>query len=304
MKTIEDIIVEKEYRELTPEELKAVAELAENEQEFIEMKLLFTQLTADVLPEIQVEASEATKNSLDQIFMAKHPVIANEWKKEEAVAEETKTVALYNRTWVRAAAILILFGGVSYYFVVNNTEELMAPEAKLQAKNVVAPAEHNAKEDLGSSAVPTKTEEPVKQDKRIEDKAFVVPTLAMADVDTYANAESSKFLKKSEPIATPNFAGATSLTFGSGNTAYLGSTEYTFSASSPTVTANANYATPTTAAGYMGVITYTESTKDRAVNYGRLADLNPEMDMSKPATASGSGSVSTSEMLDWIQAAY
>ena len=120
MKTIEEIIVEKEFNELSQEELTLVAELAENEQEYKAMRSLFAQLESDVIPDSRITASPATKQSLDSIFMAKHPVIAQDWKREEEQNNDEKVVALYNRTWFRAAAVLLLFSGASYYYYENS----------------------------------------------------------------------------------------------------------------------------------------------------------------------------------------
>lgn len=133
MKTIEEIIVDKEYNELTQEELNLVAELAENEQEYKAMRSLFSQMETEVIPDSAFTASDATKKSLDSIFMAKYPVIAQDWKKEE-VEEETKVVPFYNNNWFRAAAVLLLFSGVSYFYFQNDDlAELRSTEKRSMA---------------------------------------------------------------------------------------------------------------------------------------------------------------------------
>jgi len=138
MRSIEDIILEKKYDELSTEELLLVNELAENEEEFNQMKQLFDNMSIEFDSVGTVEASIETKSSLDSIFAAKHPVIANDWKKEEVV-EEVKVIAFYNRSWVRVAAILLLFLGVSIPFL-KNSDEIISDSAIQQAK-LETPAE-------------------------------------------------------------------------------------------------------------------------------------------------------------------
>jgi len=149
MKTIEEIIVEKEFNELTQEELTMIEELAENEQEYLAMRSLFTQMNTDVIPESQIVASAATKQSLDSIFMAKHPGIVQDWKREEPVQDD-KIVPLYNKTWFRAAAVLLLFSGTSYYYLQNS--DAFSNDEQIKGKRQVAMSSPiKAKDEVNSS---------------------------------------------------------------------------------------------------------------------------------------------------------
>lgn len=290
MRTIEDIILEKNYSDLSVEELNIVSELANNEDEFNQMKQLFENMTLEFnSPEMFAPSSE-TKASLDQIFSAKHPVIANEWKKEEATVEdEVKVVAFYNLNWVRVAAIFLLFIGISVLFIENSDE--------ISGKNTIQQAGNKGPETRAKStldATSKNTEAATVLYPETKEQTNNIPELAFAEappVNTEMNDKTTDGLSKALVVngGTPVYSFATS-----GE-----STNFGLSATSPQPMTFTN-------SGF----TTTVYEKDKKSNWGRLADLDPELNMSKPTTTSGGYDSSVSkeglaaEMLDWIQAAY
>ncbi len=291
MRTIEDIILEKNYSDLSVEELNIVSELADNEDEFNQMKQLFENMTLEFnSPEMFTPSSE-TKASLDQIFSAKHPVIANDWKKEEATIEDdVKVVAFYNRNWVRVAAIFLLFIGISVLFI-KNSDEISGKNTIQQAEN--KNPETRAKRTLDATS--KKTEAATVLYPETKEQTNKTPELAFAE-DLPGNTEM-----KDKTAAAPS----KTLVVNGGTPAYTfsasgESTSFALSATSPQPMTFTN----------SGLTTTTIYEKDKKSNWGRLADLDPELNMSQPTTASGGYDSPVSkeglaaEMLDWIQAAY
>lgn len=205
MKTIEEIIVEKEYNELTQEELTLVAELAENEQEYKAMRSLFAQLETEIIPDSRMTASAATKQSLDSIFMAKHPVIAQDWKREEAAAGNGKVIPLYNRMWFRAAAVLLLFSGASYYYYENST--LTGESKKESAQRQVAVSTPYAKEKSTMLDSFEKSEAPVEHTAKrpLTDVAIEDAKAESGDEFTELVYDEPATLKDAEP-ATASYS--------------------------------------------------------------------------------------------------
>lgn len=120
MNTIEHIIQTKSFDQLTSDEMDSIKELVANEDEFVQMKALFGSL-AEVKASEQYDASASVKKSLDQVFLAKHPGIMNEW--HAAATVEAPIVPIYQRNWFRIAAIFILFlGTIPFFFIGNNVE--------------------------------------------------------------------------------------------------------------------------------------------------------------------------------------
>jgi len=206
MKTVEEIIVEKEFNELSQEELTLVAELAENEQEYKAMRSLFAQLESEVIPDSRIMASAATKQSLDSIFMAKHPVIAQDWKREEEPGTDEKIVALYNRTWFRAAAVLLLFSGASYYYYENSA---LTNGEKDKAGRQVAMSIPSKVQETTS----TPTDETGTQNLQKRETVFTDNTLESRNFDGFAAPSpvvAAKDMSASAPITTYSYSGGTS----------------------------------------------------------------------------------------------
>lgn len=67
-KDIFDIIIEKEYHQLNPEELAELAEYCKNEHEFLAMKQVLTH-SKSIAGGPKLAPREATKQNLDELFM-------------------------------------------------------------------------------------------------------------------------------------------------------------------------------------------------------------------------------------------
>jgi len=118
MNTIEHIIQTKSFDQLTSDEMDSIKELVANEDDFNQMKALFGNI-ADIAVTEQYIAPVSVKKSLDQVFLAKHPGIMNEW--HPAAPVEAPIVPIYQRNWFRIAAIFILFlGTVPFFFIGSN----------------------------------------------------------------------------------------------------------------------------------------------------------------------------------------
>jgi len=149
MRPIEDIISEKAYSELSEQELLEVAELAANEEEYNQMKRFFESFATEVQTGYGFQASPAVKESLDNIFMAKHPVIAQDWNKEE-VTQSAPIIPFYKRRFVQIAAILLLcLGAAPLLFKQDNTAfDLKEKQGNTLAKQGTV---HNSSQDSYSS---------------------------------------------------------------------------------------------------------------------------------------------------------
>ncbi len=167
MKTAESLIQEKSFQELTQEELELVMELVEDEQTFNEMKLFFAELD-HYKKALQVEPTSAIKSSLDNVFRAKHPGMAVHASTTSiASTNEVTEKRIYPAWWFRIAAMLIVFIGISVFFLLpekNETAQLAQqlttnpqtlPEAEiLDEKPVQIPEERPAQPLLAENDTP------------------------------------------------------------------------------------------------------------------------------------------------------
>lgn len=141
MKTVEEIIQEKNWSDLTSEEKNALVDLVDNEIAFNEMKQFFLSMEELVLDD-SVIPSPSIKSSLDQIYQAKHPGLVQNW---EASPVETPLVPLYNRTWFRVAAIVVLsLGAIPFFWNSTNVD----------GKNIVQVAQEKGKSTLEKNNIP------------------------------------------------------------------------------------------------------------------------------------------------------
>jgi hypothetical protein len=153
MKSVEELIESKHWSELTFDERQQVVDLADNEQTFNEMKQFFSGLD-HLVNEEHFAPSPHVKESLDQIFQAKHPGLVQAW---EATATETKIVPLYNRNWFRVAAILIICAGTIPLFL-DNTIENKAKPSHVVAKATERSSETEAQINLPNDPKKTSLE--------------------------------------------------------------------------------------------------------------------------------------------------
>jgi hypothetical protein len=119
MKSPEEIIRTKTFDSLTHEEKLAIQDLASTPLEFDSIQSFLLQLEqfpATELPSV----SESVKTSLDQVFKTKHPGIVIQKMAPTLEKTNQKSIALYNRTWFRVAALILLSFGITPYFILKS----------------------------------------------------------------------------------------------------------------------------------------------------------------------------------------
>lgn len=118
--TVEQLIKERTFASLTEAELQSVKELCETEEEFMSMKQFFQELEG-IAASQQTIIQPEIKESLDAIFSAKYPGIRANWTAPEAApVAPAPIIPLYQRTWVRVAAIaLIVLGTVPFWNLIK-----------------------------------------------------------------------------------------------------------------------------------------------------------------------------------------
>lgn len=128
--SVEQLIKDKTFDSLTSDELVVVQELCETEEEFLSMKQFFQELEGVSMTQ-QTMVNPEIKASLDNVFGAKHPGIRANWTAPEAaVAAEPLIIPLYQRTWFRIAAILVLVLGTIPFWNLVQTDSEALPQLK------------------------------------------------------------------------------------------------------------------------------------------------------------------------------
>ncbi len=112
-----DIIKEKEFIELTPNERAELREMCSTEDEFNQMKNLFVGMEAISWSNPTPRAG--TKASLDALFQQKHPKAAPIWYNSTLALIVPREKPFYRQPLIQAAAVGLLFL-VAYPFV-NST---------------------------------------------------------------------------------------------------------------------------------------------------------------------------------------
>lgn len=169
MKTVEDIIIEKDYAQLSQEELILVGELVDSEQEYNEMKAFFNSINTI---EVNETINPEIKSSLNSIFQSKHPGIHQNWKAAVEVAKPV--IPIYRKTWFQVAALLVLIFGIVTIWMKST------PELEMQRDTVVA--ENKITENKGKSA-PQK-EETLVLDSTKQITATVAPEIVETEPET------------------------------------------------------------------------------------------------------------------------
>lgn len=134
MNTFDEIIQTKAYNDLSPDELEVIQELVSSEEEYNEMQSFYTGI-GQLAISAREEVSPSVKSSLNSVFQAKHPGISQNWN-APAEVEEKKIIPLYNHTWFRVAALLVLSAGVITVWVSLSENQLALKEkAPVTASN-------------------------------------------------------------------------------------------------------------------------------------------------------------------------
>lgn len=131
MNTFDEIIQTKAYGDLSPEELELVQELISSEQEYNEMKAFYAGINQLSIT-TREEVSPAIKSSLNAVFQAKHPGIQQHWSAPVHEAETKHIIPLYNRSWFRAAAVLVVSSGIATIWFTYSENQLSEKKASVQ----------------------------------------------------------------------------------------------------------------------------------------------------------------------------
>lgn len=107
--SVEQLIKERSFESLSAVERDAVQELCATEDEFLMMQQFFRELD-HVKRSDKTIINPAVKDSLDGIFTAKFPGIKAGWTagSETEKREQAPVIPLYQRTWLRVAAVGLL----------------------------------------------------------------------------------------------------------------------------------------------------------------------------------------------------
>lgn len=221
----EQLIKDKTFDSLTSDELVVVQELCETEEEFLSVKQFFQELEGVSMTQ-QALVNPEIKSSLDNIFASKHPGIRANWTAPEAaVAAEPVIIPLYQRTWFRIAAILVLVLGTIPFWNMVQTDHESLPQLKTAKVDGVsigreqAPLEKFvANEDAQKETLAAVT----KQQVTTPTKAILVASLddevKIADMEMSAapaNGEIADYRTISEPVFSAEAVSAAPVMFSS-----------------------------------------------------------------------------------------
>ena len=106
-KDIVDIITEKEFIELTPEEKKEILEYCGGEDEFYQMKSVFAGVGGMSFD--NPKPSSDTKKSLDNLFNEKYPKVTPVWYMSALAVVIPKDKPFIQQPLLKVAAIGLLF---------------------------------------------------------------------------------------------------------------------------------------------------------------------------------------------------
>lgn len=120
-----DIITEKEFYQLTQDELTQVSELCSSEEEFLHMKQVFNQMSG--FTEQTVTPKAETKESLDALFAQTYPRATPVWYSSILAAVVPKEKPIYRQPLMQLAAVALLLLLVVPLF----NQELVLPEPKI-----------------------------------------------------------------------------------------------------------------------------------------------------------------------------
>lgn len=293
MNTFDEIIQTKAYNDLSPDELEVIQELVSSEEEYNEMQSFYTGIDQLAIS-AREEVSPSVKSSLNSVFQAKHPGISQNWN-APAEVEEKKIVPLYNHTWFRVAALLVLSAGVITVWVSLSENQLALNEkAPVTASNDSTLQEKSTNFD--SNRNEPKKKFPLNEGN---EKQFTATSTIPKD----------KNLEQQMPITTNATAsystnGATTLQWTTSDESIAPSPSATYKASSTTI--GGTYFSSSRADKGKKQSEDEKETRtmvDGLSKAGRDADLNPGY-FSAESAKDYKPSISTTDMLSLIEPSF
>lgn len=178
-KDIVDIVIEKEYIELTAQERAEVAELCSNEDEFNQMKDVLSKVGSIEFNDIAPSAD--TKARLDDLFHDTYPKATPVWYMSALAVVVPNDKPFIRQPLLKVAAIALLFIMVYPLFnqdvVVNDKKQL----AELETPNKIDDAN---KDDVNITEEPTFNETTVQELNEQEAIAQDVPVSPFTWIST------------------------------------------------------------------------------------------------------------------------
>lgn len=140
-KDIFNIIEEKDYKQLSAQELEMVAEFCANEDEYRQMQHVLVG-TKEFAAESTDAPRQATKDSLDELFAAQSfPKAAPIWYNKLGVLLYPQHKKFHQRPLVQLAAVFLLLVGIIPFLMTSNQpykkEQLALNEQKIATEQVV-----------------------------------------------------------------------------------------------------------------------------------------------------------------------
>ncbi len=150
-------LFKKSYTELTVEEKNVIAEWCTSEEDFVHMASVI-RLASAVRTENQFEPNSSTKDSLDTLFMQRHPkaIYSNLFGAIMSVINPPEQV-FYRRPLMQFAAILSAIL-ISLPFLFDNEKEIQNPKDKelISTNKEIKPIKKKLKENSKEEVVKSK----------------------------------------------------------------------------------------------------------------------------------------------------
>lgn len=218
---IENIIIDHEYAELTPEQLSAIQDWAENEEEYSTMRQIITSaplLHSDVAP------SPKLKSSLMETFAATHAAGAGTAGVTASQAEQKNTsnkkvLYLWYRSAAAVAAIVLALFLIYPFFNSSNESEMVAEnkviktdEGQRDNKTAEVKKEKALNESITENPIQTsQVEIPQNQTsqpaERLSEAAVFKDANTQSTSDYLSNVTSDAMISKQEEVVISDFSG-------------------------------------------------------------------------------------------------
>jgi len=192
-------IFKKSFSELTAEEKNSIAEWCTSEEEFEQMASVI-HLAQGIRIDNQFEPTAATKDSLDALFMQRHPkAISSNWYGAVMAVINPVEQVFYRRPLMQVAAILsVILIALPFLFDNGISAPIQKNEGSISAKNERAPMQKKIKE--------TKKEQEVKLDREeaapLLQASVDIPSEQIESTASFSNSAEMSFSEvMDEPVA-------------------------------------------------------------------------------------------------------
>ena len=192
-------IFKKSFSELTAEEKNSIAEWCTSEEEFEQMASVI-HLSEGIRIENQFEPTVATKDSLDALFMQRHPkAISSNWYGAVMAVINPAEQVFYRRPLMQVAAILcVILIALPFLFDNGISTPTQKNEGSISAENERAPMQKKIKETKKEEAVKSNREEAA----AILQASTDIPSEQIESTASFSNSAEMSFSEvMDEPVA-------------------------------------------------------------------------------------------------------